>query len=43
MIHILFGTIKRSTASRQYIHDIDGFFDGYFCEQWMNNEWQIEF
>ncbi|GFH91449.1 hypothetical protein IMSAGC002_02705 [Lachnospiraceae bacterium] len=39
MIHILFGTIKRSTAPRQYIHDIDGFFDGYFCEQWMNNEW----
>ncbi len=39
MIYVLFGTIKRSTAPRQYIYDIDGFFDGYFEEQWTDNDW----
>lgn len=39
MIYVLCGTINRETAPRQYIHDIDGYFDGYFKEEWVRNEW----
>ncbi len=37
MIYIAYGSINRKTAPRQYIWDIDGFFDGYFEDEWMQN------
>lgn len=37
MLYVLFGDIKKSTMPRQYIHNIDGFFDGYFEDFWMDN------
>lgn len=39
MIYVLYGTIIRDNAPRQYIHDIDGYFDGYFSEEWVLNDW----
>lgn len=41
MLHVYFGEIDPNDmgkAPRYYIHDIDGFFDGYFEESWMQNE-----
>ena len=38
MIYIAYGTIIPETAPRQYIIDIDRFFDGYFEDDWMKGE-----
>lgn len=40
MLHVYFGEIdpnKMKNAPRYYIHNIEGFFNGYFEESWMEN------
>ena len=41
MLHIYFGEIdpnNMENAPRYYIHNIDAYFDGYFEEEWMQND-----
>lgn len=38
MIYISYGTIAFKDAPRQYIRDIDAFFDGYVEDDWMIGE-----
>lgn len=38
MIYIAYGVINQKTAPRYYIHDMDGYFDGYFEDSWMKND-----
>lgn len=35
MIYVAYGEIDTNTAPRQYIHNIDGFFDDYIEDSWM--------
>lgn len=39
MIYIHYGTVNAETAPRQYLWQIDSYFDGYFEDLWMENEW----
>ncbi len=38
MIYIAYGVISSKYAPRQYIKDIDGCFDGFFEDKWMQND-----
>lgn len=39
MVYVKFGLINWDTAPRQFIYDIDGFFDGYFEDHWIDDYW----
>lgn len=38
MIYIAFGEINLDTVPKQYVRDIDGLFDGFFEDEWMQND-----
>lgn len=39
MIYIQFGKINTDTSPRQYLWQIDSYFDGYFEDDWMKDGW----
>lgn len=38
MLYVAYGTIEFKSSPRQYVRNIDGYFDGYFEESWMKGE-----